>query len=163
MSARTCTGPPQRGFTLTELVVTICILAILAALALPSLSTALTNQRLRAAGTDLMSSLLLARSEAIKRRAIVQVAPLTGGDWSSGWRVTDTNTGEQIDRKDALGYRVAVSLAPSAIDYGRNGRLTTAGATRLQFSDQDLGSTGMTRCVTIDPSGLPRVQLAACT
>ena len=51
---------------------------VLAALALPDLSNLLVNQRLRAAGTDLMSSLIVARSEAIKRNAPVEIRPAGG-------------------------------------------------------------------------------------
>jgi Tfp pilus assembly protein FimT len=48
--------------------VTLAIAAILAAVAAPSMSTMLVGNRIRTSGTDLMSSLLLARSEAIKRK-----------------------------------------------------------------------------------------------
>jgi len=51
-----------RGFTAIELLVVLSIVAVLAAVALPSLANVVTNQRLRAAGTDMMSSLLMARS-----------------------------------------------------------------------------------------------------
>ena len=64
-----------RGFTAVEALTVLAVIAMLAAIALPSLANVLASQRLRAAGTDLMSSLLLARSEAIKRNAQVEVAP----------------------------------------------------------------------------------------
>src|SRR6266567_9045032 len=92
------TSAKLRGFTLVELLIVTVILAIGAAIAMPSLEQALVNQRLRAAGTDLMSSLMLARSEAIKRRGGVEVAPLSGNDWRTGWRVVNVNTGQQIGR-----------------------------------------------------------------
>ena len=38
--------------------------------------------------------------------------PRTAGDWKSGWRVATVATDEQVDRKEALGVRVDVSLAP---------------------------------------------------
>ena len=57
--------------------VVMSLVAIVAAVAMPNLDTALTNQRLRDAATDLVSALLLARSEAIKRGVQVQVAPLS--------------------------------------------------------------------------------------
>lgn len=98
----------------------MAVLGILLAIALPSLASVLASQRLRAAGTDLMSSLLLARSEAIKRNAQVEVVPRTGGEWKSGWRVVAVTTNEQVDRKEALGVRVDVSLAPASIVYQRN-------------------------------------------
>ena len=66
-----------RGFTAIELVIVMAIVTVLAALALPDLSNALVNQRLRSAGTDLMSSLIVARSEAIKRNGPVEVIETT--------------------------------------------------------------------------------------
>lgn len=155
------TGRAQRGFTLVELVTVLVIVALGAMVAMPSLSQALITQRLRAAATDLTSSLMLARSEAIKRNGSVQLVPLTGAAWTSGWRVTGVDSGDQIDRKDKVGDGVLVSRAPAAITYERTGRLTTPGVVRLQFSDT-AGTADRTSCITIDPSGLPRQAHGAC-
>ena len=154
---------PPGGFTLVEALVVVAIVATLAAVAMPDLSSALANQRLRAAGTDLVSTLLLARSEAIKRGAQVQVAPLAAGDWKSGWRVVATETGEQVQRVEVLGRWVEVGLAPATISFERNGRLNVIGSTRVEFRDS-AGATGVaSRCVTIDPSGMPRLVASSCT
>lgn len=151
------------GFTLVEMAVVIVIVAIVAAIAMPSLSSALANQRLRAAGTDLFSALLLARSEAIKRGAQVQVAPLAAGDWKSGWRVVATASGEQVEKTEALGHWIEVDLAPAVIAYERNGRLSVVGTVQVEFRDS-AGATGVaSRCVTIDPSGMPRLVASSCT
>jgi type IV fimbrial biogenesis protein FimT len=148
--------------TLIELMTVLSIIAILAAIALPNLSDAMATQRLRAAGTDLISSLLLARSEAIKRNAQVVVAPQAAGDWTAGWRVATVGADEQVDKKDPLGARVAVALAPASIVYGRNGRLTSVLGTRVEFRDSE-GRPGVDpRCVTVDSSGLPRLSAGAC-
>jgi len=151
-----------RGVTLVELVVALAVVAILATIAMPNLATTLANQRLRAAGTDLVSALMIARSEAIKRNAQVEVAPLIRTDWKSGWRVQTVDSGEQVDRKDALGLRVAVALAPDTIVYERTGRLAVAGTTQVEFRDGEAGSTLSPRCVSIDPSGLPRLEMGTC-
>jgi type IV fimbrial biogenesis protein FimT len=153
----------QPGFTLAEMMVVLVIVAILAAVAMPNLSSALANQRLRAAATDLVSAILLARSEAITRGVQVRVAPLAVGDWKSGWRVVATATGEQVEKTEALGHWVEVSLAPETISYERNGRLSVAGSTRVEFRDS-AGAAGVaSRCVTIDPSGMPRLVASSCT
>jgi type IV fimbrial biogenesis protein FimT len=151
-----------RGFTVVEALTVLAVLAILAAIALPSLANVLASQRLRAAGTDLMSSLLLARSEAIKRNAQVEVAPRIDGDWKAGWRVATVATNEQVDRKEALGVRVDVPLAPASILYQRNGRLAVAGVVQVEFRDSENQAGVEARCVMIDPSGLPRLQRGAC-
>jgi type IV fimbrial biogenesis protein FimT len=151
-----------RGFTVVEALTVLAVVAILVSIALPSLANVLASQRLRAAGTDLMSSLLLARSEAIKRNAQVEVVPRAAGDWKSGWRVATVATDEQVDRKEALGVRVNVSLAPASIVYERNGRLGVAGFAQVEFRDSENQAGVRARCVTIDPSGLPRLQLGEC-
>lgn len=151
-----------RGFTAVEALTVLAVIAVLAAIALPSLASVLASQRLRAAGTDLMSSLLLARSEAIKRNTQVEVAPRNAGDWAAGWRVATVSTDEQVDRKEALGVRVDVSLAPASIVYQRNGRLAVAGLTQVEFRDSENQAGVHARCVTIDPSGLPRLQIGEC-
>jgi type IV fimbrial biogenesis protein FimT len=142
--------------------VAIALVAIVAVFAMPNLATSLVNQRLRAAGTDLVSALMIARSEAIKRNAQVEVSPLAKRDWTSGWRVVAVETDDQIDRKDAPGVRVAVARAPASITYERTGRLSVAGTTQIEFHDSEYGSTLPPRCVSIDPSGLPRLELGAC-
>jgi type IV fimbrial biogenesis protein FimT len=160
-AARSIWNSP-RGFTAIELVIVMGIVTILAALALPDLSNLLVNQRLRAAGTDLMSSLIVARSEAIKRNGPVEIRPASGTDWTQGWVVRATASNEQIDKRNPLGTNVAVSLAPAFIAYQHNGRLTAAATNRVQFSDNRTGSALHPRCLVIDPSGLPKLILGAC-
>src|SRR5207244_5020514 len=107
----------NRGFTVVELLTVIAIIAVIATIAMPDLSDALVNQRLRGAGTDLMSSLIVARSEAIKRNAPVEVRPVSGVDWTQGWVVNATASNEQIDKKNPLGASVAVSFARASLVY----------------------------------------------
>ncbi len=151
-----------RGFTLVEGMVVLAVIAVLAAIALPSLANVLAAQRLRAAGTDLVSSLLIARSEAIKRKARVEVEPRTTGDWTSGWRVATATSDEQIDRREPTGVRVAVARAPASVVYERNGRLAVVGITQFEFRDAERQPGIDARCVTIDPSGLPKLEIGGC-
>jgi type IV fimbrial biogenesis protein FimT len=150
------------GFTAIELAVVMAIIGVIAAIAMPDLSNLLVNQRLRAAGTDLMSSLIAARSEAIKRNGPVEIRPVSGSDWTQGWVVKATASNVQIDKRNALGANVAVSLAPAFISYQHNGRLSAAAINKVQFSDSRSGSALAPRCLVIDPSGLPKLTLGAC-
>jgi type IV fimbrial biogenesis protein FimT len=151
-----------RGFTLIEGMIVLAVVAVLAAIALPSLANVLTAQRLRAAGTDLVSSLLVARSEAIKRKTRIEVEPRTPGDWTSGWRVATATADEQIDRREPTGTRVAVARAPASVIYERNGRLSAVGITQFEFRDAEHQPGIDARCVTIDPSGLPKLEIGGC-
>jgi type IV fimbrial biogenesis protein FimT len=150
------------GFTLIEFVIVLVILAVIAAIAAPNLSTMLANQRLRAAATDFFSALVLARSEAIKRGVQVQVVPVSGADWNAGWRVVAPGN-EQVEKSSAPGYRVEIALAPSVITYERSGRLSGAGSARVEFRDSAKATSVSSRCVTIDPSGMPHLVVSACS
>jgi type IV fimbrial biogenesis protein FimT len=150
----------QRGFTLTELVVTLTVAAILAAVAAPSMSTMLVGNRIRTSGTDLMSALLLARSEAIKRNGQVAVQP-TSGNWSQGWIVAAVATGEQYDKKNGIGTDVQVSGPSVGVVYDRNGRLAALGTASIELADVHHRVTP--RCLAIDLSGMPKITYGSCT
>ncbi len=56
-----------------ELMVTVAVLAIIAAIAVPAMQGLIAANRLSAASTELVTALQLARSEAIRRNAAVTV------------------------------------------------------------------------------------------
>jgi len=84
-----------RGFTLIELVITLTVIAIVMALAVPSFQIILKNNRIQTASEDFIAALNTARSEAMKRstevflcRSTANNACSPGGtarDWSEGW------------------------------------------------------------------------------
>jgi type IV fimbrial biogenesis protein FimT len=77
---------PARGFTLVELLVTISIVAILAALAFPSYREFSIRMSVGDNTNSLVGALNAARSEAVKRgRAAAVIA--NGGSWDNGWQV----------------------------------------------------------------------------
>jgi type IV fimbrial biogenesis protein FimT len=85
----------QQGFTLVELMVSIAIAAVLAAMAAPSFSTFVSKGRADSASKQLFSDLNAARVEAIKRNRRVLVCPspttstittcASGNSWNNGW------------------------------------------------------------------------------
>ncbi len=77
----------SRGFTLLEMLVTLSIVGMLAAVTVPSFGAMINRQRLVMATNDLNLAFTLARSEALKRGDRVAVAPLVPGQWTAGWRV----------------------------------------------------------------------------
>lgn len=57
----------QRGFTLVELIVTIAVLAVILAMAMPSVANWTGNTRIRNVADSLQNGLQMARAEAIRR------------------------------------------------------------------------------------------------
>ena len=77
----------RRGFTVVEMLMTVTLLAVLVALGAPNLRNLMISQKVKTAASDLHLSLSLARSEAIKRNAAVDIVPVSTADWSQGWSV----------------------------------------------------------------------------
>lgn len=96
----------QQGLTMIELLVTVSILAILMAVALPSFQTFFASNRLATANSDLQSTLNLARSEAIRRGMTVTLVRGGGTDkhWENGWTmvVDANNDGDTSDAGETL-------------------------------------------------------------
>ena len=61
----------QAGFTMAELMIVIVIIAILSAIAVPSIINWLPNYRLKSATRDLFSNFQKAKMEAIKRNVTI--------------------------------------------------------------------------------------------
>jgi type IV fimbrial biogenesis protein FimT len=82
----------QRGFTMIELMVTVAILAVITAIAVPSLRGFIQRSNAASAANTMLTSFALARSEAIRGNARVTVCPSRNGDncdgaWADGWIV----------------------------------------------------------------------------
>lgn len=99
---------PARGFTLVELMITVAVLAVLAAIAFPSFEGVMRSNRLATATNEMIASLTLARSEAIRSARPASVCGSTDGtacadDWNGGWLVWDDTNGDgTIDNDETL-------------------------------------------------------------
>jgi len=97
------------GFSLLELMVTLSIGALIMTMAVPSFQNSINNQRMVSATNELVMSLTLAKSEAIKRVGYVSVckssdgATCTGDDssWNDGWIVFANAASANLGSVDA--------------------------------------------------------------
>ena len=176
----------QSGVTFLELMVVLAVSAILLGVGVPSFAAIAGSNRLINATNEVVSSLHLARSEAIKRNSrVVMCLSATGasctdsGGWQQGWLVFhDVNNNAALDSGEAViltrqafqtGLRLTgnpsvskyISYAPSGASKLISGAFQAGTLTLCNESD----SSGTGRQIVISSTGRPRtakVTLASC-
>ena len=132
----------HRGFTLIELMVTIAVLAILAALAIPSFLDFRERTAVRGAGDQLVSFWANARLEALKRdRAVTVALKTSSGNVCMG--ATTVATGCDCFTANACDISQFPESSAAAADWRG---ATAVGKPTLGPTDSD--DTGL---ATIDP------------
>lgn len=146
------------GFTLLELMVAIIIISIFAALAGPSFSSLIANQRAKRVASDMFGSLLIARSEAITRNANVTMSQKSG-DWANGWQVTASDGTVLDDKNQATSVTITPSPSTSSVVYNASGHLTTTAPSFVITTTA--GSDTIYQCVSVSLSGRPYMKAAS--
>ena len=134
--------------------ITITILAILLAIAAPSMSALIRDQRVKAATLDVYSTFIFARSEAIKRNANVLVTP-NATDWGSGWQVL---TGATPLKTQTSISKISIGGPVGTVAYQRDGRISGNTSPSFVVKSSDDGSI-TARCINIDLSGRPSIKV----
>lgn len=124
---------------------------------LPAMGDFVKSQGPKTAASDLFSSLALARGEAIKRNASVELVP-NATDWAAGWVVKVPSASNLVVlTHDAHANVSILSSTAGTLTYGSNGRLVTS-ATLFRILVP--GNTRISmRCVSVDVSGRPNVRI----
>lgn len=150
-----------RGFTLVELMTAIAVLAIVLAAAAPSMRAFATSQRAKTLSYDLVQDLIMARSEALKRNAVVTVTP-GGGGWGDGWAVAVG--GRTLVQRQPETTALVFDSAPAQISFNVFGRVAApADPVRMTVRAADNAADVTKRCVELDPAGYARTKMGACT
>jgi type IV fimbrial biogenesis protein FimT len=146
----------QYGFGLSEMMLAVLIAGILAAVGMPAMQNFISNQRLKSTSTDLFTSILRARSEAIKRNRDVTIAPST--NWNTGWTIPSPNAGEPVLATFTTRPAITVTGPAAGVTFTAAGRVK--GDSNPQFSISS--TTGKASCISIDLGGRPNVQPKSC-
>ena len=154
--------PNARGFTLVEMMVVLIIVAVLLTVALPSFSVLTYRTKLKSYANEVVTSVYLARSEAIKRNAdmtlcVAEETDLTckgGGSWEQGWVVIDPND-VVVRRYPALPSNLVLLSSVNSLTFEPSGVGTTA--TSFTLCQQAEAPVVEEKVVTVTLTGRPRI------
>lgn len=167
----------QLGLTLLELLLVLVVMTVLVTFAVPSFHNLMDASKLTAASNLLLSSIHLARSEAIKRGSRVVLCKSSdgmvcaeSGGWEQGWMVFhDSNNSGEREHNEVVIQRIQ----PLAASLRLTGNSTVAryvsflatGGTKLVGGGFQAGtltvcnqSAGEARQIVLNAAGRPRIQ-----
>ncbi len=157
----------NNGFTLVELMITVALVGVIAALAVPSFATMIANNRLATASNDVVGVLNYARSEAIKTGRSVIVNPTDGADWANGVSVWIDRNGngsmqdsEELRRTSGAPGSVTVNSSSNFAFTGGGLLPNGSAAVTIQVCDDRSGESG--RSITITLGGRIRAEDLTC-
>lgn len=133
-----------RGFTLVEMMVTVAVIAIVTAIAVPAFSKMISHNRLVSSSNEMIAALQLARAEALTRRSSTVLCASNDGTTCSGsmgsrWIVLSTKNGVPLVLR-SITANPALRLVPSA---------NVSGTARIGFSSAGFVQVGAATSGTI--------------
>ena len=160
----------SKGFTLLEVLIVLFVGVLLVSVAIPNMTGLVADSRRSSATTELLLSMNLARSEALKRHRHVTICKSADGEscgdddvaWSDGWIVFVNSSSANVSQRDngeelvhvspAIGGDAAFTADSGVADFASfrpSGRATVSGS----FVWCDKRGAEDARGVFIMPSG----------
>jgi type IV fimbrial biogenesis protein FimT len=133
----------SRGFSLIELIVVIALIGIISLIAAPTLSTMLSNYRIKNAANELAAAIQLARTTAISRNANCVLEIMTGSPQSIVVFVDDGANGSGTaknwvkETNEETVYRINMQDYPT-VSIDKAIFTNTGGATKCGFNSRGL-------------------------
>lgn len=166
-----CRTKRRDGWTLLELLIATSIAAIVMLFAAPNFQQLLAKQRIDSAARDLMAAITLTRAEAIRRGERVDLMPIDGTDWRSGWVIfVDANNNHRLDVEEKIVHthsplspRLTVAShlhdrSVPTIAYDANGRSRTNANNQVpQVGHLELTLAAHRRRIILNFMGRPRL------
>ncbi len=136
-------NPDSRGYSLLELIIVIALIGIISLIAAPTMSTMLSNYRIRNAANELAATIQLARTTAISRNANCVVEVIMSSPQSIVAFVDDGANGSgtaknwQKEANEETVYRMNMEDYPS-VTINNAIFNNTGGATKCGFNSRGL-------------------------
>lgn len=151
-----------RGFSLIELMVALSVLGIVTAIAVPSFNEAKLSMSLRSNANNLVASIQLARSEAIKSNSTVRLCASDNGTscqgaWQDGWIVLNAaNSVIQHQQAITPGYMLIEANALTTLNFSPTGIGATQASLTVCRQTPTVGS--QERVIAVSVTGKPSVR-----
>jgi type IV fimbrial biogenesis protein FimT len=154
---------PVKGFTLVELMIVMIILGVILAIGLPGFATLTLSTKLKSYANEMVASVYLARSEAIKLNKPMRLCVSAdgiicagSGDWEQGWIVIDPSDNTVIGQQPKLsaGYKFT-GTGPAIMTFLPSGVASDASTMKVCRLTPEVG--GQEREVIVSITGRPRV------
>jgi type IV fimbrial biogenesis protein FimT len=164
----------QKAFTLIELMISILVLLVLVAVAVPSFTDLLARNRLSGQANELLSVIQLARSEAIKQNQTIRLCKANAdlddcsaasGAWD-GWVLIDTASPPTVIRAGRFDGRLIISAAFIELRFSGQGLIRSQNnqplnsAFELCADGAEFADNG--RTLTFLSGGRSSIQLSQC-
>lgn len=166
---------PRAGFTVIELMVVLVLIAVVAALALPSFSSLVDSWRVRRAIAEMQNVMRLANAQAIRTRSHVVIAAKSAGcrsltntqNWSCGLTVFQDLNRNNVQDPDEPTLRDIPEFAMLAVMHtgGNNAFLTygpygapIANPSRFEFYPDGAPNSTATQTICLSMGGKMRVK-----